>query len=83
VRGTLKSNAARLSTELVLLGSSGMLRDYARGVCLEEAERFPGARNERFELDAERNALRISREEFVALASDDAAAPGEPPANVR
>lgn len=62
VRGTLKSSAARLSTELVLLGRSRTLREYAEGVCLEDAARFPELRNERFELDAERNALRVSRE---------------------
>lgn len=63
VRGTLRSNATRLSTELVLLGSSSLLRDYSRGECLEDAARFPELRNERLELDAERDALRISREE--------------------
>jgi hypothetical protein len=62
VRGRLRSNATRLSSELVLLGHSRTLREYAEGVCLEDAARFPELRNERFELDAERNALRISRE---------------------
>lgn len=62
VRGTLKSDAGRLSTELVLLGSAGALRDYGGRVCLEDAARFSDARDERFELDAERNALRIHRD---------------------
>lgn len=60
VRGTLESNATRLSTELVLLGRARALRDYAEGMCLEDASRFPELRNERFELDSERSALRIS-----------------------
>jgi hypothetical protein len=62
VRGTLKSSATRLSTELVLLGRSRALRDYADGVCLEDAARFPDQRDERIQLDAARNALRVSRE---------------------
>jgi hypothetical protein len=61
VRGTLKSDAVRLSTELVLLGSAGAVRDYGGKVCLEDGARFPGVRDEQFELDAERNALRIHR----------------------
>lgn len=61
VRGTLKSNAARLSTELVLLGGARTLRQYAAGVCLEDTTRFPELRNEHFELDAERSALRVTR----------------------
>jgi hypothetical protein len=60
VRGTLKSNATRLSTELVLLGRSRTLRAYTDGACLEDAGRFRELRSERFELDAERSALRIS-----------------------
>jgi hypothetical protein len=60
VRGTLKSNATRLSTELVLLGRARTLRDYAEGMCLEDAGRFPELRNEHFELDAERSALRVN-----------------------
>jgi hypothetical protein len=137
VRGTLKTKATHLSTELVLMGTWSTLRDFARGACLEDAARFPKQRTERFELDAERNALRIRREEssgssslellligahgtrvalrerpgaprpscplapgagqpiielsnaagvelqFIALASEDAAAPGAPPASVR
>jgi hypothetical protein len=61
VRATLKSNAARLSTELVLLGRASTLGQYAEGACLEDAARFPELRNEHFELDAERSALRVSR----------------------
>jgi hypothetical protein len=60
VRGTLESNATRLSTELVLLGRARTLRDHAEGVCVEDATRFSELRNERFELDDERSALRIN-----------------------
>ncbi len=62
VRGTLKSIAMRLSTELVLLGSSSSLRDYAGGACLEDAARFPEFRNESSQLDIDRNAQRVRHE---------------------
>jgi hypothetical protein len=68
LRGTLKSNATRLSTELVLLGRARALRDYAEGMCLDAA-RFPELRNERFELDAERSALRVNTDSHGAQPS--------------
>ena len=62
VRGTLKTNATRLSTEQVLLGSSSAPSDYEAGVCLEDAARFPELHRARFELDRQRNALRVRRD---------------------
>lgn len=61
VRGTLRSDATRLSTEFVLLGGSDAASDYDR-VCLEDPARFPELNQVRFELDAERDALRVRRE---------------------
>lgn len=63
-RGTLRSTASRLTSELVLLGSTRALRDYEAGVCLEDAARYPELRNETFELGPERMALRIRRAEI-------------------
>jgi hypothetical protein len=63
-RATLHSNASQLTLELGLLANVRTLRDYASGVCLEEAERFPELRNESIALDAERNLLRMKREQI-------------------
>lgn len=59
VRGTLTSSAKRLSTEIVVLGSSRRMRAYAHGACCEGSARCPEFESESFELDPERNALRI------------------------
>jgi hypothetical protein len=62
VRVTLKSTAAELSTELVLLGNVRTLRDYGYGSCLEDATAFPALRNETIEPGSAANTLRIRRE---------------------
>jgi hypothetical protein len=61
VRVTLKSTAAELSTELVLLGNVRTLRDYGYGSCLEDATAFPALRNETIEPGRAANTLRIRR----------------------
>jgi hypothetical protein len=69
IRASLKSNAKRLTTELVLLGAVRTLRDYGYGVCLENRERFPELRNETFELSSDQSVLRIRREQIGAASS--------------
>ena len=64
VRGTLRSSAASLSTELMLLANVRTLRDYGYGVCLEDAGRYPLLRNESIELSADGQRLRVRREQI-------------------
>jgi hypothetical protein len=62
LRGTLRSDAVHLRSELALLGNVRTLRDYGYGECLEDAARFPELRNETIELLPERNAVHVRRE---------------------
>lgn len=61
VRATLRSDAPRLTAQLVLLANVRTLRDYGYGTCLENANQYPALRNETLTPVEGQNEVRVRR----------------------